>query len=87
MREIKLMNVKNPLVLYQRELTKKNVGRQINNWKIIADKTGLPLQTIMSITRLDYDGVLRMSVGVYFKIKRNIGVDMLSFGKGVKKKN
>lgn len=80
-----LMNEKNPLVVYQRELTKKNVGKKVNNWMIISDKTGLSIQTIMSLSRLDYEGVLRMTVGVYFKIKQTLKVDMLSFGKDAKK--
>ncbi len=81
-----LMNEKNPLVKYQRELTKKNVGKRLNNWMLVAEKSGLSLQTIMSLSRLDYEGVLRMSVGVYLKLRKNTGVDMLSFDKGVKKK-
>lgn len=81
-----LMNEKNPLVKYQRELTKKNVGKKVNNWMIISEKSGLPLQTIMSLSRLDYAGVLRMSVGVYLKVRKTLNVDMLSFDKGVKKK-
>ncbi len=80
------MNEKNPLVKYQRELTKKNVGKRVNNWMIISKKSGLPLQTIMSLSRLDRDGVLRMSVGVYLTVRKTLGVDMLSFDKGAKKK-
>ncbi len=75
------INKENPLVKYQRDLTKENFGKRINNWKLIANKCGMPLQTIISIARLTYDGVLRMSLGSYLKIKNGIGVDMLSFGK------
>ena len=80
------INEKNPLVKYQRELTRKNVGKRVNNWMLIAEKSGLPLQTIMSLTRIDSDGALRMSVGVYLQIRKTLNVDMLSFDKDVKKK-
>ena len=71
----------NPLVIYQRELSKENAGKRMNNWKIISDRTKLHLQTIMSITRLDLAGVKRMSLGTYLVIKDTLGVDLLSFGK------
>jgi len=71
----------NPLVKYQRELSKENVGKRVNNWKIISERTGLHLQTIIGIARTDYAGVLRMSLKNYLRIKDTLGVDMLSFDK------
>lgn len=75
------MNENNPLVKFQRDLTRSNVGKKVNNWKLLSELTGLHLQTIISIARLDYSGVLRMSLGTYLKLKDTINVDMLSFGK------
>ena len=73
------LNEGNPLVKYQRELARENVGKRVNNWKIVSERTGLHLQTIMSLARVDYNGVLRMSLKNYLRIKETIGVDMLSF--------
>ena len=75
------LNPNNPLTKYQRALSVKNVGRGRNNWKIVSDLSGLHLQTIISIARLDYEGVLRMSLRTYLMLRDNLGVDMLSFDK------
>lgn len=72
---------KNPLLKFYEDLVNNNKGIRINNWRVLSELTGMPQQTVISIARLDYTGVLRMSLGTYLKLKDTINVDMLSFGK------
>ena len=72
---------KNPLAKYYCNLVKENQNKRVNNWRIIADSTGIPVQTAISVARKDEEGVQNMLVSTYFKIKDTIGVDMLSFKK------
>jgi hypothetical protein len=72
-----MLNPNNPLVIYQRELTRKNVGTNTNNWQIIADELGLPVNSILAIARADQNKSLSMRLGTYVKIKEKLGVDML----------
>ncbi len=75
-------NPQNPLYKYYENLVKENTGKNLNNWIELSDGTGLPVQTVISVARNDYDAVLRMSLGTYIKIQKTIGVDMLSFKEG-----
>lgn len=73
---------KNPLLMFYEDLVKNNKKIRVNNWRILSELTNMPVQTVISISRLDYNGVLRMNLGTYKKLKETINVDMLSFGKG-----
>jgi len=72
---------KNPLAKYYYNLVKENQNKRVNNWRIIGDRVGMPVQTIISVARKDEAEVQNMLVSTYFKIKDTIGVDMLSFKK------
>ena len=68
---------KNPLVRYQLKLAKESVGKGINVWNEVAARAGIHVQTIFNLARKNKKEVLGMSLGVYLKLKKNLGVDML----------
>lgn len=75
-------NEENPLFQYYNEIRKQNRGKRVDNWKILSDETGLPVQTVISVARKqNKEDINRMLLGTYFKIKNSIGIDMLSFNK------
>lgn len=78
---------KNPLLRFYEDLVTNNDKVRINNWRVLSELTTMPIQTLVSIARLDYTGVLRMSLGTYQKLKDTINVDMLSFGKADDQRN
>jgi hypothetical protein len=68
----------NPLVRFYDQLD--TGGKRVNKWRLVSEMTGMPVQTVISVARRDYKGVLRMNLATYLQIKDTINVDMLSFG-------
>jgi len=73
-------NKNNPLFDYYLKKREENKGKRVDVWRIISNETGLPVQTVISVSRnQNTDDVKRMFLGTYIKIKDSIGIDMLSF--------
>jgi len=71
----------NPLARYYNELAEENKNKRVNNWRIMSERTGMPVQTLISVSRKSKTEVQKMLVETYFKIKDTIDVDMLKFNK------
>lgn len=74
-------NPHNPLYKYYEKMQKENKGKGMNNWLVLSEMIKMPMQTVISVARMDKDATMRMSLGTYIKLRDTIGVDMLSFKK------
>ena len=71
----------NPLAEFYNNLLETNKMIRINNWRVLSEITGLPVQTLISVARKKEEAILKITLGTYLKIKNSTGIDLLSFNK------